>query len=55
MLIDHCHLLTLDKDGEDYTEAACTDAYLQLRRQLPTELRTFMHILIVTQTSAKLG
>ena len=45
----------LAKDGEDYTEAACTDVYLQLRRQLPTELIRFMHILIVTQASAKLG
>ena len=39
VLIDHCHSLILAKDGEDYTEAACTDAYLQLGRQLPTELR----------------
>ena len=55
VLIDNCHSLMLAKGGEDYTEAACTDAYLQLRRQLPTELRRFMYILIVTQTSAELG
>jgi len=46
----------LDKDGkcEDLIEAAGTNTYLQLRRQLPTELRKFIYILIVTQTSAKL-
>ena len=58
VLIDHCHSLMLEKDGrsKDCTEAASTDAHLQLlRRQLPTELGRFMCILIVTQTSAKLG
>ena len=55
VLIDNCHSLMLAKDGEDYTEAACTNAYLPLGRQLPTELRRFMHILIVTLKLAKLG
>ena len=55
VFIDHCHSLMLDKDGqcEDRTEATSTDTYLLLRRQLPTELRRFMYILMVTQTSAK--
>ena len=54
VLIDHHYSLMSAKDGEDCTEAACTDAYLQLRRQPFTELRRFMYILIVAQTSAKL-
>jgi len=44
------------KRNEDCTEAASyTDAYPQLKRQLPAELRRFMYILIVPQTSEKLG
>ena len=49
VLIDHCQSLMLDKDGwcEDWTEADSTNAYLQLRGQLRTEMKRFMHILIV--------
>ena len=52
VLIDHCHSLMLDKDGqcEDLIEAAGTNTYLQLRRQLPTELRKFIYILIHQQS-----
>ena len=46
----------LDNDGprEDLIEAAGNNIYLHLRRQLPIELRKFIYILIVTQTSEKL-
>jgi len=38
------------KQSENWTEAPSTNAYLQLRRQLPTKLRRFINILIATQS-----